>query len=194
MNFLKIFTQETLNTIGLIDLKNIEKLVDALKMLKKNRGRLFFIGIGGSAANASHAVNDFRKLCEIESYSITDNVSELTARINDEGWQTSFSNWLKISKLNKKDALFIFSVGGGSISKNISLNIVESIKYAKKINAKVFGVVGPNGGFTKLKGDLVIQINIQNKNLITPIAESVQAIIWHMIVSHPKLKINKTKW
>ncbi len=194
MNFSEKFSQEALSSIGLIDLKNIEKLVDNLKIIKKNKGRLFFIGIGGSAANASHAVNDFRKLCEIESYSITDNVSELTARINDEGWNTSFSNWLKISNLNKKDALFIFSVGGGSISKKISINIVESIKYAKKLNAKVFGVVGPNGGFTKLKGNLVIQINIQNKNLVTPIVESIQAFVWHLIVSHPKLKINKTKW
>ncbi len=194
MNFSEKFTKEALSSIGLIDLKIIEKLVDNLKIIKKNNGRLFFIGIGGSAANASHAVNDFRKLCEIESYSITDNVSELTARINDEGWNTSFSNWLKISNLNMKDALFIFSVGGGSISKKVSINIVESIKYAKKLNSKVFGVVGPNGGFTKLKGDLVVQINIQNKNLITPIAESIQAIVWHLIVSHPKLKINKTKW
>ena len=194
MNFSEKFSQEALSSIGLIDLKNIEKLVDNLKVIKKNKGRLFFIGIGGSAANASHAVNDFRKLCEIESYSITDNVSELTARINDEGWNTSFSNWLKISNLNKKDALFIFSVGGGSISKKISINIVESIKYAKNLNAKVFGVVGPNGGFTKLKGNLVIQINIQNKNLVTPIVESIQAFVWHLLVSHPKLKINKTKW
>lgn len=194
MNFSKQFISDTLDTLNEIDLKEVEKLITDLINIKKKKGRLFFIGVGGSAANSSHAVNDFRKLCNIECYSLTDNVSELTARINDEGWNTSFSNWLKISNLNKNDAIFILSVGGGSIKKNISMNIVEAIKYSKRLKAKIFGIVGPNGGFTKLKGDTVIKLKIKNKKIITPIAESLQSIVWHLIVSHPKIKKNKTKW
>ncbi len=194
MNFSKQFISDTLDTLNEIDLKEVEKLITDLINIKKKKGRLFFIGVGGSAANSSHAVNDFRKLCNIECYSLTDNVSELTARINDEGWNTSFSNWLKISNLNKNDAIFILSVGGGSIKKNISMNIVEAIKYSKKLKAKIFGIVGPNGGFTKLKGDTVIKLKIKNKKIITPIAESLQSVVWHLIVSHPKIKKNKTKW
>lgn len=194
MNFSKQFISDTLDTLNEIDLKEVEKLITDLINIKKKKGRLFFIGVGGSAANSSHAVNDFRKLCNIECYSLTDNVSELTARINDEGWNTSFSNWLKISNLNKNDAIFILSVGGGSIKKNISMNIVEAIKYSKRLKAKIFGIVGPNGGFTKLKGDTVIKLKIKNKKIITPIAESLQSVVWHLIVSHPKIKKNKTKW
>ena len=194
MNFSKQFISDTLDTLNEIDLKEVEKLITDLINIKKKKGRLFFIGVGGSAANSSHAVNDFRKLCNIECYSLTDNVSELTARINDEGWNTSFSNWLKISNLNKNDAIFILSVGGGSIKKNISMNIVEAIKYSKRLKAKIFGIVGPNGGFTKLKGDTVIKLKIKNKKIITPIAESLQSIVWHLIVSHPKIKKNETKW
>ena len=172
----------------------IEKLIDEIVYVRKNNGRIFFLGVGGSSANASHAVNDFRKLCNIESYAPTDNVSELTARINDDGWDKSISTWLKVSNLNKSDAIMIFSVGGGDLERNVSVNLIEAIKYSKKVDSKVFGIVGPNGGYTKTHGDYVIVIPIDDKNLLTPLAESYQAIIWHSIVSHPKLKINPTKW
>jgi len=172
----------------------LEKLIDEIVYVRKNNGRIFFLGVGGSSANASHAVNDFRKLCNIESYAPTDNVSELTARINDDGWDKSISTWLKVSNLNKSDAIMIFSVGGGDLERNVSVNLIEAIKYSKKVDSKVFGIVGPNGGYTKTHGDCVIVIPIDDKNLLTPLAESYQAIIWHSIVSHPKLKINPTKW
>tara|TARA_B110000858_G_scaffold198100_1_gene262569 strand:- start:1090 stop:1677 length:588 start_codon:yes stop_codon:yes gene_type:complete len=172
----------------------IEKLVDEILYVRKNNGRIFFLGVGGSAANASHAVNDFRKLCNIESYAPTDNVSELTARINDDGWDKSISTWLKVSNLNKNDAIMIFSVGGGDLERKVSVNLIEAIRYSKKVNSKVFGIVGPNGGYTKMYGDCVIILPIDDKNLLTPLAESYQAIVWHSIVSHPKLKINQTKW
>ena len=177
-----------------INHKNIDKIVQSLVSLKKRKGRLFFLGIGGSAANASHAVNDFRKICEIETYTPTDNVSEFSARINDDGWDTSFKNWLKISKLSKKDAIFIFSVGGGSLKKKVSVNLVEAIKYAKKVNSKIFGIVGRDGGFTKKKGSKVLVIPTVNSKLVTPFTESYQAVIWHCLVSHPALQKNKTKW
>ena len=151
------------------------------------------MGIGGSAGNSSHAVNDFRKICEVESYTPTDNVSELTARINDDGWDKSISSWLSISKLNQDDAIMIFSVGGGNIEHNVSINLVESIKYAKKQNSKIFGVVGPNGGYTKLKGDKIILIPNVNPKMVTPFTEAYQAVVWHCLVSHPilqKLKLN----
>jgi D-sedoheptulose 7-phosphate isomerase len=177
-----------------IDQKKIEKLAKALSKIKKNNGRLFFLGVGGSAGNASHAVNDFRKLCEIESYTPTDNVSEFSARINDDGWNNSFSEWLRVSKLNKKDGIFILSVGGGSLLKKVSLNLVEAIKYAKKINSNIFGIVGRDGGFTKQNGNEVIVIPNIDANLVTPFAEAYQAVVWHCLVSHPVLQKVKTKW
>tara|TARA_Y100000590_G_C15621460_1_gene977737 strand:- start:790 stop:1377 length:588 start_codon:yes stop_codon:yes gene_type:complete len=193
-NFIRSFLDECSKLNELIDINIVDKIAERLKVIRSNNGRIFFIGVGGSAANCSHAANDFRKLCEIECYAITDNVSELTARINDEGWDSSFSNWLKTSKLNDKDCIFILSVGGGSVEKKISLNIVEAIKYAKKVNSKIFGIVGPNGGYTEEHGDYVLKIPIKNNSLITPLSESYQVVIWHLLVSHPVLKINNTKW
>lgn len=178
----------------LLSKSEIEKLVKTISKIKNSGGRIFFIGVGGSAGNCSHAVNDFRKLCNIECYSPIDNVSELTARINDEGWETSFSNWLKISKLSSKDGIFVMSVGGGNAKHRVSMNIVEAVKFAKKRKTKVMGIVGRDGGYTKLKGDNVILVPTVNKKNITPYVEGFQAVIWHSIVSHPLLQSNKTKW
>ena len=174
--------------------KEIDDLINQLVLLKKRKGRLFFLGVGGSAGNASHAVNDFRKLCNIESYSPTDNVSELTARINDEGWESSFVNWLKVSKINKKDSIFIFSVGGGNKKKNISTNLIKAIDYSKRNKIKVFGVIGKNDGYAKKKGDNVIVIPEIDKKMVTPFSEAFQAVIWHCLISHPLLQENNTKW
>ena len=165
-----------------------------LKSLKKRNGRLFFLGVGGSAGNASHAVNDFRKLCNIECYCPTDNVSELTARINDEGWDSSFAEWLKVSKINKKDSIFIFSVGGGSKIKKISVNLIKAIDYAKKKKIKIFGIIGKKNGYAKKKGDNIIVVPEVDSKLVTPFSEAFQAVIWHCLVSHPLLQTCKTKW
>ena len=177
-----------------INKEDIEYLAKALSKIKKKGGRIFFLGVGGSAGNASHAVNDFRKLCEIECYTPTDNVSEFSARINDDGWNSSFVQWLRVSNLNKKDAIFIFSVGGGNVKKKVSLNLVEAIKYAKKVKSNIFGIVGRDGGFTKKNGDCVILIPDLNSKLVTPFAESYQAVVWHCLVSHPLLQKIQTKW
>ena len=177
-----------------IDLKKIQRAVGYLISVKRKKGRIFFLGVGGSAGNCSHAVNDFRKICEIESYTPTDNVSELTARINDDGWDSSFKNWLKISKLNSKDVLFIFSVGGGNQQKKVSVNLIKAIDYAKSKKSKVLGIIGRDGGYTKKNGDQVILIPTIKKKFITPYAESFQTIIWHCLVSHPLLQKVKTKW
>lgn len=186
--------KETAEIIQKIDVLAIEKMTDILVRLKTEGGRLFFLGVGGSAGNCSHAVNDFRKIVGIESYAPTDNVSELTARINDEGWAIVFSEWLKISKLQTKDALFIFSVGGGNLEKNISPNLVEAIKLAKSVGAKVMGVVGRDGGYTAQAADACVIIPTVNSETITPHSEAFQAVVWHLLVSHPKLKMNQTKW
>ena len=177
-----------------IDTKKIQRVVNHLISVKRKKGRIFFLGVGGSAGNCSHAVNDFRKICEIESYTPTDNVSELTARINDDGWDSSFRNWLKISQLNSKDVLFIFSVGGGNQKKNVSVNLIKAIDYARNKKSKVLGIVGRDGGYTKKKGDAVIIIPTLDKKLITPYAESFQSVIWHCLVTHPKLQSKKMKW
>ena len=177
-----------------ININQLHKLAKSIVNIKKKRGRIFFLGVGGSAGNASHAVNDFRKLCEIECYTPTDNVSELTARINDDGWNSSFVEWLRVSKLNRNDAIFVLSVGGGNLKKKVSLNVVEAVKFAKRKKSKIFGIVGRNGGFTKMKGDVVLTIPNINPNLVTPFSESYQAIIWHCLVSHPYLQKIKTKW
>lgn len=198
MNMSQNFITEYFNQIAvitkLIDIKEINKLVYELKSLKKRNGRLFFLGVGGSAGNASHAVNDFRKLCNIESYCPTDNISELTARINDDGWKSSFAEWLKVSKINRKDSIFIFSVGGGSKSKKVSVNLIQAIDYAKKKKIKIFGVIGKKNGYAKKKGDNIIVVPEINKKLITPFSEAFQAVIWHCLVSHPLLQTCKTKW
>ena len=193
-NHIRTYFNQVKSISDLIDKNKIEQLVSIISRIKKRNGRIFFLGIGGSAANSSHAVNDFRKLCEIECYCQTDNVSEFSARINDEGWDSSFVEWLKISRLNKKDGIFIFSVGGGNLKKKVSVNLIKSINYAKKIGSVILGVVSRDGGYTKKYGDTVIVIPIISKNLITPHAEAFQAVIWHCLVSHPLLQTKKTKW
>jgi D-sedoheptulose 7-phosphate isomerase len=192
------YASQHLNEVGEIiqklDTSAIEKMADLLVEVKAELGRVFFLGVGGSAGNCSHAVNDFRKIVGIECYAPTDNVSELTARTNDEGWATVFVEWLKISKLQSKDALFIFSVGGGNLEKNISTNLVEAIKFAKSIGAKVTGVLGRDGGYTAKVADVCLIVPTVNPENITPHSEAFQAVVWHLLVSHPKLKANQTKW
>ena len=177
-----------------LDRNTLESFVTGLSKIKKNNGRLFFLGVGGSAGNCSHAVNDFRKLCNFEAYAPTDNVSELTARINDEGWDNSFLDWLITSKLKSKDALFIFSVGGGNKKLKISTNLIKAIDYGKKIKSKIFGIVGRSDGYLYKNVKNIVLIPNIDKNLITPHSESFQAVIWHCLVSHPLLQENKTKW
>ena len=177
-----------------IDVATIERMAQALAYLREHRGRLFLLGVGGSAGNCSHAVNDFRKLCGIEAYSPIDNVSELTARTNDEGWDTVFAAWLEISRLNEKDALLIFSVGGGDAERNISVNLVRAIDLAKERGAKVFGIVGRATGYTAKQGDLVVVIPPVNPERVTPLSEGMQGVVWHCLVSHPVLQARKTKW
>lgn len=169
-------------------------MADALAVLREGGGRLFFIGTGGSAGNCSHAVNDFRKLCGFEAYAPTDNVSELTARTNDEGWETVFAAWLKTSRLSHKDGVFVFSVGGGDLERNVSPNIVRALELAKKCGAKIFGVVGRDGGYTRKVGDHVVVIPTVDPKHITPHTEAFQAVVWHCLVSHPKLQQQATKW
>ncbi len=177
-----------------LDKKNIFNIVKHLKKLRKNKGRLFIIGVGGSAGNASHAVNDFRKLCGIDAYTPVDNISEITAKTNDEGFQTIFDTYLKLCRINNKDTLLVFSVGGGNIKKNVSVNIVNAIKYAKMKKSKVISIVGRTDGYAYKNSDYKVFIKIKDKNLVTPISESFQALLWHLLVSHPILQINKTKW
>ncbi len=188
------FLDETIETARRIEPAAIEALCDELVNLRDREGRLFIIGVGGSAGNCGHAVNDFRKLCGIEAYAPTDNVSELTARTNDEGWPTVFSEWLKVSRANAKDAILVFSVGGGSMEKNVSPNIVAAIALAKERGLRVLGVVGRDGGYTKKAGDCVVVIPTVEESRVTPHAEAFQAVVWHCLVSHPKLQQNATKW
>jgi D-sedoheptulose 7-phosphate isomerase len=172
----------------------IETLCAELVELRERGGRLFILGVGGSAANCSHAVNDFRKLCGIEAYSPTDNVSELTARTNDEGWPTVFSEWLKVSRINSDDALLILSVGGGSLERNVSPNIIAAIDEAKSRGSRVLGIVGRTGGYTQQRGDAIVLIPTVEETRVTPHAEAFQAVVWHCLVSHPKLQTGATKW
>jgi D-sedoheptulose 7-phosphate isomerase len=194
MSYAAQHMKEAVEIIQKMDVDAIEKMADLLANVKTEGGRIFFLGVGGSAGNCSHAVNDFRKIVGIESYAPTDNVSELTARTNDEGWATVFVEWLKVSKLQPKDALFIFSVGGGNLEKNISPNLVEAIKLAKAVGAKVTGVVGRDGGYTAQAADACVIVPTVNSETITPHSEAFQAVVWHLLVSHPKLKANQTKW
>ena len=194
MNFIKNYLKETKLIIDQLNLQDINKIVQCIILARRKKGRIFFIGVGGSAANASHAVNDFRKLAGIECYTPTDNVSELSARTNDEGWDTVFESWLSTSRLNKKDLLFVCSVGGGDLKKNISPNIVRALRYAKLKQTKICGIVGKNGGYTKKLADACLCIPVQNIKNLTPHSEAFQAIIWHLIISHPKIKKFKTKW
>ena len=185
---------EVKEIIAKIDMSSIEEMADLLSTVKIEGGRIFFLGVGGSAGNCSHAVNDFRKIVGIEAYAPTDNVSELTARTNDEGWTTIFVEWLKVSKLQKKDVLFVLSVGGGNLEKNISPNLVEAVKFAKLVGAKVTGVVGRDGGYTAQASDVCVIVPTVNPETITPHSEAFQAVVWHLLVSHPKLKASSTKW
>lgn len=194
MSYAKQHLNEAVDIIQKMDVAAIEKMADLLATVKADGGRIFFLGVGGSAGNCSHAVNDFRKIVGIESYAPTDNVSELTARTNDEGWATVFVEWLKVSKLLAKDALFIFSVGGGNLEKNISPNLVEALKHAKTVGAKITGVVGRDGGYTAQVADACVVVPTVNPDNITPHSEAFQAVVWHLLVSHPKLKANQTKW
>ena len=192
--FSDTFLSESAEIINKIDRDSIESVALLLSEVKRDKGRVFFLGVGGSAGNCSHAVNDFRKIVEIESYAPTDNVSELTARTNDEGWASIFKPWLKLSRLDKKDMLFIFSVGGGNVNKNISPNLVEALKYGKEVGCKICGVIGRDGGFTAQVADECVLVPVVNENNITPHSEAFQAVIWHLLVSHPLLKENQTKW
>ena len=193
-NFYNIFFQSTIKTILNFNEIELNNLAKSVAKIRSKKGRIFFVGVGGSAGNATHAVNDFRKLCDVECYSITDNTSELTARINDEGWDSSFSEWLKVSNLSSKDAVFVLSVGGGNLKKKVSVNIVNAVKFAKQKKAKIFGIVSRDGGYTKQVGDNVVVIPVKEKKLVTPISEALQAVIWHYLVSTSYLKKYKTKW
>ncbi len=194
MTYSKKHLEESIQILNKIDPQDIEKIADILVDVKIKGGRIFFLGVGGSAGNCSHAVNDFRKIVGIESYAPTDNVSELTARTNDEGWQTVFVEWLKVSKLKADDCLFIFSVGGGNLEKNISPNLVEALKLGKSIGSRIVGVVGRDGGYTSRVADACVIIPTVNPDNVTPHSEAFQAVVWHLLVSHPKLKANQTKW
>ena len=192
--FVKEFLSESAEIIKNIDHSIIDQMVSLLVETRNKGGRLFVVGSGGGAGHASHAVCDFRKLCGIEAYAPSDNIAELTARVNDEGWEVSALNWLKVSRFSANDSVFVFSVGGGNDEKKISQNLVNVVQYAKQIGAKVVGVVGKDGGYTKKAGDAVLVIPVVNSQRITPHTEGFQALIWHLIVSHPDLQINPTKW
>ena len=194
MSFSLKFLQESSEIISKLNTDDIEKMADVLRETREQGGRLFFVGSGGGAGHASHAVCDFRKLGNFEAYAPYDNVSELTARVNDEGWDVTIINWLKVSRFNSKDCVFVFSVGGGNLEKNISANLVKVVQEAKRIGAKVVGVVGKDGGYTKQAGDAVLVIPTISNDRITPHAEGFQAVIWHLLISHPKLQVNPTKW
>jgi D-sedoheptulose 7-phosphate isomerase len=192
--FVDDFLKESLEVINNLDRAAIERLVDALLRTRERGGRLFILGVGGSAGSASHAVNDFRKLAGFEAYTPVDNVSELTARTNDEGWETVFANWLLGSRVNEKDGLLIFSVGGGDAERKISYNLVQAIDLAKQNGAAVMGIVGRDGGYTARKADAVVIVPTVNINHVTPHTEALHGVIWHLLVSHPKLKAAPTKW
>jgi D-sedoheptulose 7-phosphate isomerase len=194
MTFARQFLEEAGEIIRRLDDSAIERVAEILHATRESGGRVFFLGVGGSAANASHAVNDFRKIAGIECYAPTDNVSELTARTNDEGWATVFEEWLKISHIRANDTLFVLSVGGGNLEKNVSPNLVAAIKLAKSVKAKVVGIVGRDGGFTATVADACVLVPVINPDNITPHSEAFQAVVWHLLVSHPRLKQRQTKW
>src|SRR5450631_2406199 len=194
MNFSQQFLSEAQAIAGRLDTDALERMASLLAKVREDRGRLFILGVGGSAANASHAVNDFRKIAGIEAYAPTDNVSELTARTNDEGWATVFEAWLKVSRLKPQDTLLVFSVGGGNLEKNVSPNLVAALQFAKKVGAKITGIVGRDGGYTAQAADACVIIPTVNPTHITPHSEAFQAVVWHLIVSHPDLKRSETKW
>lgn len=194
MSYIIQYLDEAKKIIELLDSTKIENMVALLVKVREDRGRLFLLGVGGGAGNASHAVNDFRKIAGIEAYAPTDNVSELTARTNDDGWESVFVKWLKVSKLSANDMVFVFSVGGGNLEKNISANIVKALEYARSTGAKICGIVGRDGGYTAKVADACVIIPVVNKDTVTPHTESFQAVVWHLLVSHPELSINEMKW
>ena len=192
--FVHQYLEEVQKVTAQLDADALEKMVDELARIRDRGGRLFILGVGGSAANASHAVNDFRKICGFECYAPTDNVSELTARTNDEGWPTVLSEWLKGSRLSGQDGLLILSVGGGNLEKNVSPNLVSAIQLARQVGAAVLGIVGRDGGYTAKEANACVIIPTVNPEHVTPHSEAFQAVVWHLFVSHPKLKVNRTKW
>jgi D-sedoheptulose 7-phosphate isomerase len=194
MSFSRQFLNEAKQVIDGLDIDAIERVVAILAATRSSGGRLFILGVGGSAANASHAVNDFRKIAGIEAYAPTDNVSELTARTNDEGWASVFEAWLKVSRLKPTDTLLVFSVGGGNLEKNVSPNLVAALQFAKQVGAKITGIVGRDGGYTATAADACVIVPTVNPVHTTPHAEAFQAVVWHLIVSHPALKQSETKW
>lgn len=194
MNFTRAYFDAAKEVIDQLDQHKVDEIVKLLIQTRAEGGRLFVLGVGGGAANASHAVNDFRKLAGMEAYAPTDNVSELTARTNDEGWETVFVEWLRGSRLRKEDMIFVFSVGGGSLEKNISANLVRALQYAKEIDARIGGVVGRDGGFTAQVADACVVVPPVNADMVTPLSEAFQAVVWHLIVSHPDLKVQEGKW
>ncbi|MDQ2843979.1 MAG: SIS domain-containing protein [Acidobacteriota bacterium] len=194
MNFSQQFLAEVQGIAGQLDIEALERLAALLAKIREDEGRLFILGVGGSAANASHAVNDFRKIAGIEAYAPTDNVSELTARTNDEGWATVFEGWLRVSRLKSSDGVLVLSVGGGDLEKQISPNLVAAVKYARSVGAKVMGIVGRDGGYTATAADACVVIPTVNASHVTPHSEAFQAVIWHLLVSHPALKVRQTRW
>jgi D-sedoheptulose 7-phosphate isomerase len=194
MNYTSQFLTEAIEIINRLDRDAIGHMLELLLQVRRQKGRIFFLGVGGGASHASHAVNDFRKIAAIECYAVTDNVSELTARINDDGWETCYMNWLKGSRLKREDMLFVFSVGGGDAERNISANIVAALKYAKQVGAKIGGIVGRDGGFTRTVADACVVIPSLNPETVTSHVESCQALIWHLLVSHPRMKVAEMKW
>lgn len=194
MSFSRTFLEETVQAVRQLDVDGIERLAAGLASAREAGGRLFILGVGGSAGHASHAVNDFRKICAFEAYAPTDNVSELTARINDDGWESVLVEWLKTSRLHSRDALLIFSVGGGNVEKNVSVNLVRAIDEAKRRGARVFGIVGKDGGYTKKAADECVVIPVVSAEHITPHTEGLCAVVWHLLVTHPALKVAQTKW
>ncbi len=188
------YLDEAVQIIARLDRAQIDAMVRIIANVRTDGGRLFFLGVGGSAGNCSHAVNDFRKIAGVESYAPTDNVSELTARINDDGWDTAFANWLLGSRIGRKDAVFVFSVGGGNLEKNVSPNLVRALELSKKVGAKIIGVVGRDGGYTATVADACVIVPVINPGTITPHTEAFHAVVWHLIVTHPELKANEMKW
>jgi D-sedoheptulose 7-phosphate isomerase len=194
MSFSAQFLMEVQQIAAQLDVSALDTMAATLAQVRTEQGRLFILGVGGSAANASHAVNDFRKIAGIEAYAPTDNISELTARTNDEGWSTVFEEWLRVSRLRPTDGILVLSVGGGDLEKNVSPNLVAALRYAQTVGAKIMGIVGRDGGYTSKIANVSVLIPTVNKEHITPYAESFQAIIWHLLVSHPMLKVNRTRW
>lgn len=194
MSYTRQHLEETVSIVQQLDVAAIEKVVEAVAQIKADAGRIFFLGVGGSAANCSHAVNDFRKLLGIECYTPTDNVSELTARINDDGWESAYTSWLEVSRLTGRDAIFVLSVGGGSVERNLSVNLVAAVNYAREKGARILGILGRDGGHTAQLADAAVIIPTVNPRSVTPHCEALQAVIWHLLVTHPRLRPREAKW